>query len=601
MARSGRLAVTLLVSLSLATQAAAPGYAQGPLSRADYDSCQARDEPSFRKAIETITVAALNKGLARIDYAALVAEQWRKHDLDEIIDKRVDVVLAEVSDETSTWDRLQSNWSGESAKLLAEKIAERVYRSDTVKAGLEALTTGVTGEIGKTIEIAAKDTVEPAITCLKAFLGARYGTSIADAAGGEFSGDALKATPSTGPRSVIDQRVKGVSGVAVLIARRQIANITARIGQRLVGTVLSRLVAIAADGLGLILIAWDLKDLWGGAFPSIGKEMKSAATKAKLQEELAKDIGEQIGDHVKEIGTSTADRVLEIWQEFHRAHLKVVDLAERNAAFKYFVDSHSSATLPRLDEVVALVVATEGEDGLLKRLGDGTLGAAVDTLPPAGMDIARETRSLGQGLAWSALAGDDLKKIVELELYRRTKPDNFSKAALQKVLGLGDRLAVTRMATLPPEARDALFAVETGDLKTLARSLTEPELTTLAAYLAGLGKEPRELILKAVAQSPAAMHAIAAPRVRDAILASRDQTAAVTMMLRSGPLIEPRLIVEDFRAGWEGRISPVLLADKHPGSLVAAGLAGLVLLSMVLRLLRPRRARETVKPAVAAK
>ena len=76
--------------------------------------------------------------------------------------------------------------------------------------------------------------------------------------------------------------------------------------------------------------------------------------------------------------------------------------------------------LPRLDEVVALLLAAEGEAGILSRLNDGTLSTAINTLPAPAMEIARETRSIDAGLKWSALAGDDLPKVVELGIYRRT-------------------------------------------------------------------------------------------------------------------------------------------------------------------------------------
>ena len=67
--------------------------------------------------------------------------------------------------------------------------------------------------------------------------------------------------------------------------------------------------------------------------------MKSKETKDKVREELAKSIAEQIGDGLKEIAEKTAERVVEIWLEFRRAHAKVVELAERQEDFKRFLDT----------------------------------------------------------------------------------------------------------------------------------------------------------------------------------------------------------------------------------------------------------------------
>ena len=80
--------------------------------------------------------------------------------------------------------------------------------------------------------------------------------------------------------------------------------------------------------------------------------MKSKETKDKVREELAKSIAEQIDDSLKEIAEKTAERVVEIWLEFRRAHAKVVELAERQEDFKRFLetvkaDRHAAARRDR--------------------------------------------------------------------------------------------------------------------------------------------------------------------------------------------------------------------------------------------------------------
>lgn len=590
------MSVTALTVLALLAQAPQQRAEARALSKTEYESCQATTEAAFRAAVEKITLDALNKGLADFDYKAAVQDAWRNGGLDTVVDNRVDAAIAEVQNETSTGDRLKSIVNGETAKGLAEKVAERVYRSDAMKTAIETLAGNVGKDVGKRIELASQDATEPALACLQEFLGPRYGTAIARAvmsdAGRELGLDASKGSADVNAGSVIKNSSEGIAGAAILLVRRQLANMAARVSQRLVGSVLSRLVSVAAGGVGLVLIAKDLWDLSGGVFPIIATEMKSRDTKDKVQDELAKSIAEQVGEHVHEIGTKSADRVVDIWQEFRRAHLKVIELAERNQPFKAYADKLSPAELPRLDEVVAVILASEGEPGILKRLADGTLAQAVSKLPPAAMQIARETRSIDAAIGWSALAGPELNRIVEWDIYTRAKPEDFSKASLAKTLALGERLTVTRVAGLKREVRDVLFDLEANDLKALARGLTEGELETLASYLTGLQKEPREAVLKAVAAQPARMAVIANARVRDGILSSRDQTAAVNMMLRNDAMLDPARFMEDARAAWDGRIAPILIYEKHPGSAYAAGGLGLVLLLTLRRLFRPRRKRE---------
>ncbi len=587
-----RRPIALLVAFAITVGQVAPSFAQ-PLSKADYEACQSRDEASFRSAIQAISVRALQGGIANLDYRAVVGDQWRRLGMDEIIDKRVDLAVEEVRRETSWANLLQSLASQQRAQELATAVAERVYRSDAIKAALEQLAVGVGAEVGKQMEFATEDAAEPALACLKAFVGARYGDTAARAvagdAGKDVSLDPSKGAAEMSPGAVLRESSGGIAGAAVLLMRRQLANMATRVGQRVVGSVLARLVSVVAGGIGLVLIAKDIWDLRNGVLPIIATEMKSKENKDKVQEELAKTFSEQISAHIQEIGAATADRIIEIWRDFRAAHAEALGLAERNEKFKAFVDSLPPASLPRLDEVVALLLAGEGEAGLLRRLDDGTLATAVKSLPAPALEIARETRSLDQGLKWSALAGADLPKVVELSLYRRTTPEQLSRASLQRLLALDDLLATVRLAGIDRGARDTLFELNDADLKKLARNLTEDELSSLSRYLTGLQPEPREQVLRAVAANPAKIHALASDRVREAVVASTDQTAAVGMMLRTGAMLDPAAIGADLRLVADGRVSPILLWEKHPVVIVGLGLLTLLVLLLLHRLLFARR------------
>jgi hypothetical protein len=591
-----RSLISCVVAFSL-TLSHIPAAAD-PLSKADYEACQARDEAAFRTAVEAISVRALKAGIANVDYRAVVGDAWRRGGLDDIIDKRVDRAVDEVAQETSWANLMQSLANQQKAQELAVAVAERVYRSDQVKGALEELAVAVGNEVGKQIEFAGQDATEPTLACLKAFVGARYGTTVARAASGDaskqFSVDAGKTAAEISPGAVLRESSGGIAGAAILLMRRQLANMAERVGQRLVGSVLARVVSTVAGGIGVVLIAKDIWDLRHGVLPIIATEMKSKQNKDKVQDELARTFSEQISSHVQEIAAATAGRVVDIWRDFRSAHAQALDLAEHNERFKTFLDSLKPEALPRLDEVVSLIRGAEGEAGLLKRLDDGTLNQAVNVLPLPAMEIARETRSIDTALKWNALAGDQLPKVVELSLYRRASPDSLTKATLDRIIGLDDRLAIQRLTGIDPAARDTLFELDDNDLKSLAHSLTETELATLSRYLTGLGKEPRERVLRAVAANPALMQSLASDRVRVAVVASADQSAAVGMMLRVNAGLDPAVIMDDVRLVTDGRVSPVLIWEKHP----IAVLTGLGLLLMVLLMLRrlffPRR-----RPATA--
>jgi hypothetical protein len=593
-----RAFITTVVTGALVLGHLAPVSATEGLSRAEYDACQSRDESAFRAAIETVTQDALTRSLAVFDYKGSVNDAWRKGGLDEIIDKRVDIAVAEIGSETSWSELLRSLADSTKAQELAKAVAERVYRSEAIKAGIEALAVDVGKQLGRSLEFASQDAAAPAIACLKAFLGPRYGRAVAGAVTGEaekeFGIDSSKGKASVNSGAVLSQSSEGIAGAAILLVRRQLANMAQRVGQRMVGSVLSRLVSVAAGGVGAILIAKDIWELRAGVLPIIATEMKSKATKEQVRAELAKSIAEQIGEHTKEVGVKTAERILEIWQEFRRAHAKTLEIADRNDGFRTFLDQTKPSHLPRLDQVVSILLGSEGEPAILKRLGDGSLNTAVNLMPMAALDIARETSSLDQGMKWSALALDRLPNVVELELHRRAKADDFTKASLGRLLALDDKLAIARLAGINREARETLFELEGSELRSLSRALTEGELATLARYLTGLEKNSRERVLRAVALQPSKMQALASARVRDAVLSSRDQMAAADMMLRSGSGSAAE-VMADARAAIEGRVSPMLLWERHPLLTLSMTVPLLVVLILLRRIFRQRKPRTAAR------
>jgi hypothetical protein len=590
---SVRLAISLLVVIAIVTsQVALPASAAEAISRADYEACQARDDAGLRAAVDTIATDAITNGTKTIDYKALVADQWRENNLDQIIDTQVDIAVQEVTNETSWSDRLKSLANAEKSQELATAVAERVYRSDAVKAAIESLATGVARDVGKTIELASSDATGPLLDCLKAFIGPRYGVAIANAlagdAGKDVAIDPKRGSIDVSAGSVLKETTGGLAGATILIVRRQLANLATRVGQRIVGSVLSRLVSVVAGGVGLVLIAKDIWEFRNGVLPIIATEMKSPATKEKVREELASMLAEQMNDHVKDIASAAADHVIEVWQTFRRAHALVLQIAEQNGEFRKFLDGVKPEALPRLDEVVSLLVASEGQGSILKRLQDGSLNTAVHSMPTNGLEIARDTKSVATALDWMALAGDRLDSVVNYELHRRVAPGDLTRASLDRILALNNRTAIVRIASLPPEARDTLFNLTSDDLNALLKALSGDELKALAGYLRGLQPVPRDKVLKAVAADPAKMQILATGSVRERIIASNDQAAAADMMLEPASGLSPREFIEDAKLVGQGRVAPLLLWDKHPWSVALTGLTILIFLAWISRLFRPR-------------
>ena len=99
-------------------------------------------------------------------------------------------------------------------------------------------------EIGKRIELAVVDTAGPATQCMQAFLGRRYGATVAGVVsadtGREYAIDPVKGGAQVSTGQVLIEGKEGIAGAMVLLLRRQISSMAARIGQRVLGSVLSR-------------------------------------------------------------------------------------------------------------------------------------------------------------------------------------------------------------------------------------------------------------------------------------------------------------------------------------------------------------------------
>jgi hypothetical protein len=253
--------------------------------------------------------------------------------------------------------------------------------------------------------------------------------------------------------------------------------------------------------------------------------------------------------------------------------------------------------LPRLDEVVALVVAEEGQAGVVKRLEDSTLREAVQVLDDTAFSLARDLRSLEAAFKWRALAGPHLPKVVEAEIHRRSSPADFTRAELGRILALNDPGAVSRLTALKGPVRAPLLGLDDAKLVSMTRAMSEAQLTSLSSYLTGLVKPAADRMLNAVALSPARLQFLMTPGVRDAVLASSDQLAAVGMVVRSDPMFDLVAFQDDVRLVYDGRVSPWLLWQIYPMSLSAlAGVAGLLLL-ILLRLILGRRPKVVVQVA----
>lgn len=600
--------LSLLLAIAMVTALVLPvGHtqAQTRASQIASQNCAVDNEEAFRARLVALTDNAFRNGLGRIDFNLAVDDQWRENRMDALIDRLVDEQTEIVKDETD-WDQLLASLvSSEKLQSLAEQLATRVYRSDAFKEATIDLATDAANSVAAEVELATLDAAGPAVRCVRAYLGSRFGSTIArmvaDDTRTSFAPDPQAGTADVGVGDLAVSSQEALAGIMVLAARRLFTRITQRIGQRVVGVVVARVVSTVAGGVGVLLILKDVWDLRNGFLPTIADEMKSDDSKQGVRVEMAKALEEQTTAQISVISSAIADRIIDVWREFQVANAKVVELAGEIPDFKRFLGAVRRDDLPRVDRIVGIILQSEGRDGITWRLGDGTLATAVSRLPGEAIEIASDTRSLSEAFAWQRAAGDRLGSVLQSGLHRELNAAALTPRALQRLLDVDDGLALGKLRILDPVALEALTEFPIDELRALARRLSGDELNQFSAYLTALSPDARRTMLDLTGGDPARIRKLTPNYVRNAVIASRDQSAAVNMVLRNGPLFDLPAAERDVRAVLDGAVSPVLLWPSHPVVVVAAGVGVLLILLFFNRIFGGgsggRRGREP-KPSI---
>ena len=363
---------------------------------------------------------------------------------------------------------------------------------------------------------------------MQAFLGRRYGATVArivaDGAGKEYGIDPAKGGAQVSTGQVLVEGSEGIAGTVVLVVRRQLANMASRIGQRVVGSILSRLVSVVAGGVGLVLIAKDIWDFRHGVLPIVADEMKSKATKDKVREELAKsdrgaDRRQPQGDR-RQDGRAGGRDLARVPPRPRQG-----GGARRAAGGLQALPRDGEARRPAASSTrsSALVLAGEGEAGVLKRLDDGTLHRAVTALPPAASrSPARRDRSRrrcnGRRLPATACPRWSSTRCIAAPSPTRSPRPACSACSACRTGSPSRGLPRSRR-----RPATSLFELRRAELKALARALDETQLDSLSRYLTGLDKASAQRVLRAVAQTPARMAELGKPE-----RARRDPRRAAT-------------------------------------------------------------------------
>jgi hypothetical protein len=581
--------LTWAAMASLVCQAPRVAYAQAP-AVVTIDECRNLNDADVRDRIRDVAATSLKTELAAIDFPALVNKFWAKAEVNARIDREVDAAVGLVRSDTSWADRAYSTVSQSAAKRYATAVADKTYNSEGFKDALNELATGVAKDAGAQIEKATAKISNPIIACVQTALQSRYGGAIAQVFATESQKN-LEAKAEQPPVKIetgdlVATNAQSISGMVLIVTRRVIAKVVQSVGTRIAGVVASRIVSSVAGLVGLALIAKDIYEAGDGVFPIIAERMKSDETKLVIKDEIGKTIQQDIGQQVGQIAQETAERLYAVWLDFKQKYNRLLSLSEKNATFGEFLRDRRLDQLGKLGQIVDILYGTEGEKKLMERIANGSLNRALLDLTDAGLVIAEEQKSIDKALRWTALAGKDLPRVVDLGVYRWLPVEGLTTENLQKILSINDRIAVARIANLDAKARDLILSFPADQMREFARRLNDRQLSAFADFQQNLSAGAAKRLLRAVVDDPSVMLDLTTEGVREAIYASRDQLAALNMILHDdASLFNYSRIFKDVELVEKGLVSYRVFWERYWVAVLIAGFVLLIFLSWLRRLL----------------
>jgi hypothetical protein len=179
--------------------------------------------------------------------------------------------------------------------------------------------------------------------------------------------------------------------------------------------------------------------------------------------------------------------------------------------------------------------------------------------------------------------------VVDLGIYRWLPVEGLTSENLQKILSINDRIAVGRIANLDPQARDYILSLPGDQMRDFARRLNDRQLAAFADYERNLEPIAAKRLLRAVADDPAVMLELTTEGLREAILKSRDQLAALNMIIHDDAsltsLFNYTRIFKDAELVQKGVVSFRVFWERYWAAVLLGGFLLLVILSWLRRLL----------------
>jgi hypothetical protein len=462
-----------------------------------YGDCTRMNREALRGEIEVSALAVLQTESGGLDIPALVAQKWGDLAVDGVLEAVVTQAVNQLANQESYLDRLWSGWSAEKAEEFATQIADQAFGSPLFRKKIEELSTAIAADIAREIEADFARAASAAFLCMKAYIGAQYSVTLFAAFEQKLSLEVEKVNftdEASVELSVVDMHNKALGGVGLIvvseIARRIAQKLGQKIAERIAGRIAGRVlgragssfIPIAGWVIGLGLIVWDLWEGAQGALPQIQEALTSEEVKEKIRSEIADSIQNELPNESAVVALEIAVSMIEQWESFCVRQQNLCTVTEQSPTLQAILDATPLDQLDKLALLVDSFVHYAGQAELESALSSGQFERAL-ALPAESFVILQSSKSVSTLLAWSALAGEQLNKVVTFGIYRQKEPADFDANRLNAVLSVNDQATIDRLLALNGRQLAQLYAFAGAELGSVAANLSLEELRELVAYL----------------------------------------------------------------------------------------------------------------------
>ncbi len=529
-------------------------------------TCEGVDEADLRNELNLIVQNFFADEKTKANVRSIVQREWYALDMDSAIDFEVDKAANTVKKNTGFLSKLASNWSAGKAEELSREVAELAFdSSSSLGKKIEKLSENVGIEIATNLELISAQSSSYAIEFLQKCIKRQYSQafvtvftkSLEDSAQ-NLDSDYLNL-PS-GIRTVLEPKQKAIGGAAYFIVEKFITKriteqVVNRIVQQVVERILGRAVAIAIPIVDVVAIALIVPDIlnFDGALNEIQKTLKKPEVKQTFQKEISNTVESQLRSESLQLSGAISNALYSEYLGFQERYSQVRSIAKDLPEFNKLLEKYDPS---KVSSLLGLLLNEMGRNELKKYIQDGSFERLL-SLPESSYSILGNADGLNVFLEWINLAGNQIEKVVKLEVYKYFSPEQLDRQLLKEILSLNDASTISKFSRLDAESIRKLLTIPKQNLISLSSQLSSSDLQKLSDNIASLDQSQVNQVVSLLLDDSSI---IKNPHALSDIVQSRDIRSAIQFWKSSASLVS---LFKDVPGVFTGSISLRLFSDKY--------------------------------------